>query len=115
MNKQAYIYYIMVQYRNSTNFKVGYTANLEKRMLHYITHNTEVKLLEYIIIDNAKSGRILEKDIHKEQRIKGELFKGWTEWITVDISKEEEYINKGLKQFECIKHYNIKDICKVAR
>lgn len=115
MNKMGFIYMIKCVYLTHTSIKIGYTDNIERRLLEYKTHNTQIKLLSYITTYNTKTARILEKELHKEQRNNNECFVGTTEWVKYNHIIGFIRAKQGFKRFKCLQYYAIKDIYKVAK
>lgn len=107
------IYLAKTEVRNGTYFKVGYTANLLKRLIPYFSHNPNFELLE--TIETYKKTKLrLEKEIHQEIIGMGYTFKVSkigiiTEWFFVPREKEKDFEEKGLSQFKACKN---RVICK---
>ena len=105
------IYLVKTQVRNGTYFKVGYTSNLLKRIVPYLTHNPAFELLETVDTYN-KTKRQLETEIHTEIEKMGYQFKTTilnikTEWFFVPMDKEVEFEQNGLKQFKACRNRKI--------
>ena len=101
------IYLMADEKRNGTNFKVGYTRNIDNRMTYYITHNPNARLLQ-TIITYKKTKMELEKEIHAELKAMGiEFLKGMdgttTEWFFIPADKEAEWLEKGFEMFKSTK------------
>ena len=115
MNKIGYIYMIKCIYLTHTDIKIGYTDNINRRLAEYRTHNSQCQLLSYMTIDNTKTAKILEKELHKEQRNNNERFISTTEWVRYNHLIGFIRAKQGFKRFKCLQHYAIKDICRVAK
>jgi predicted GIY-YIG superfamily endonuclease len=115
MNKTGYVYMIKCVYLTHTDIKIGYTDNIERRLIEYKTHNTQIQLLSYITTYSTKTARVLEKELHKEQRDNGERLIDMTEWVKYNHLIGFIRAKQGFKRFKCLRHYAIKDICKVAQ
>jgi hypothetical protein len=98
------------------NFKVGHTTknNFENRMRHYITHNPNIELIEYVDT-YAKTKHQLETELKHEIEILGYEFitttvlnmSVKTEWFKVPKSKRKEFFQKGLSQFKACQNRKI--------
>ena len=102
------IYLVKTEVREGTYFKVGYTANLVKRLVPYFTHNPAFELLE-VVKTYKKTKHTLETEIHNEILAKGYQFKvakngTLTEWFFVPKEKEKEFEQAGLAQFKACKN-----------
>lgn len=108
------IYLIKQEARTGTFFKVGYTANLSRRTIPYITHNANAQLIEFVET-YEKTKKNLECKIHKELSDMGYEFIGrcvmgieaTTEWFFVPMDKEQEFEQAGLSQFKACKNRKV--------
>lgn len=110
------VYLIKSEARNGSYYKIGYTSNMNRRILAYITHNANAQLLETVQTYKCTKHQ-LEKALHSEIIAKGYEFKTTTiqafgiairtEWFFVDIAHEAEFEASGLKQFKACKNRSI--------
>lgn len=109
------IYLIKQEARTGTYFKVGYTANLTKRAIPYITHNANAQMLEFIKT-YQKTKQNLEGAIHKELQKMGYSFIERnimdmqvieTEWFFIPMDIEQEFEQAGLSQFKACRNRKI--------
>lgn len=107
------IYLISEQVRNGYNFKIGFTSNLDNRMLPYSTHNPNAELLE-TVVTYGKTKNALEKAVHAELKMQGiefihsKITGAKTEWFFLPEDKAKTFIEKGLAQFKVCKGRKVK-------
>ena len=90
----------MVYMVKSGNFyKIGYTANFEKRLENYMTHNPNIEVID-TVKTYAKTKRQLEKVLHAEIKAYGFECHKNREWFIIPEDRQEEFNNKGLKMFK---------------
>lgn len=86
-------------------YKIGFTANILKRLPKYITHNPTAELLQYVDT-YSKTKHRLEIALHKELKALGYRFHIsygiTTEWIEVDKNKPIR-----LEQFKACKYHKV--------
>ena len=103
---------------NTVYYKVGFTSNILKRIKPYITHNPSTILLQ-TVTTYEKTGRQLEKDIHKEIEQKGLNFEKdkflniKSEWFQVNTTSEfyKDIEKNGLKAFKSCKQRKTIEWC----
>lgn len=108
------IYLMKQEARTGTYFKVGYTTNLSRRTIPYITHNANAQLIEFMET-YEKTKKNLECKIHKELTDMGYEFiercvmgiEATTEWFFVPIEQEQEFEQAGLSQFKSCKNRKV--------
>ena len=82
------IYLVKVEYKDNASFKIGYTANMEKRLHPYRAHNPGFEHIS-MVETYAKTGRALERTIRQELVDMGVEFIGnHREWFFVDYESE---------------------------
>jgi len=107
------IYLISEQVKDGYNFKIGFTSNLDKRMLAYSTHNPNAELLE-TVMTYGKTKNALEKAVHAELKAKGYTFLqskitgAKTEWFFLPTAQAEIFRSEGLAQFKVCKGRKVK-------
>ena len=93
------VYMIRQEVRNGSLFKVGFSANFEKRQAVYTSYIPTYELID-TVRTYAKTKRQLEKAIRNEIRTYGFKFVNNTEWFFVPIELESVITAKGLKMFK---------------
>lgn len=103
------VYLMKDEKKTACLFKVGYTKNIDQRMIPYITHNVWAELVD-AVITYKKTKMQLETAIHAELAEMGvEMLAGMdgtiTEWFAVDYDSElyKELNKKGLSVFKACK------------
>ena len=99
------IYLVKAEYKHNAGFKVGYTADLEKRLLPYRVHNPGFEHIS-AVETYAKTGRTLERTIRQELASMGVEFIGdRREWFFVDYDSElySKLNEMGLLMFKACK------------
>ena len=83
----------------TNRIKIGYTTNIEKRLLAYKTHSPfEVKLERCIELGSIEKEKQLEKELHKkysEQRLHGEWFAIGSEAVNNVVAEYRSDIPTG--------------------
>lgn len=101
----------MDEKRDVCLFKVGFTKDIEHRVIPYTTSNPTVKCISYVKT-MEKSKRNVEKLFHDEVASRGYQFitahidSKKTEWFAVSYNDAfyGELITKGLNAFQCGKN-----------
>lgn len=81
--------------KSGDKLKVGYTQNLEKRLISYRTHNPHIEL-----ITTMAGERKLEQGMHKhlaKYRVEGEWFE-YNDQVMQYVRTIEECVNEGLQK-----------------
>lgn len=104
------IYLMKDEKRAVCMFKVGYTKNIDKRMIPYITHNPMAELID-TVVTYKKTKMQLESAIHAELESWGvDMVEGMdgtkTEWFAVDYASPlyTALCENGLKVFKACKN-----------
>ena len=92
---KEYIYLVMVEYKDKTLLKIGYTKTIEGRMDTYELHNPDIQLLKI-----REGSRSLENYMHK--RFKKYAYPKREEWFYFD----EEIMNG----FDTLEETNFLDV-----
>ena len=106
------VYLIAQRTISGYNLKVGYTANIFKRLIPYATHNPDAELIE-TIETYKKTKHQLETEIKEELKKQGVQFKiakttgTKTEWFFLPKKQAERFLEKGLRQFKCCQNRKI--------
>lgn len=108
------IYLMKDEKRNACLFKVGFTADLDRRLLHYATHNPTIELVS-VVVTYSKTKHRLETEIKDEitkmgyEFIISELNKVKTEWFAVPYDSElyKRLTAEGLKVFKACKRRKV--------
>lgn len=100
-----YIYLVKCEYRHRSMFKVGFTADLNKRMTPYLSHNPGIEHISAVQV-YGKTGRNLETTLHRELRNMGADFIGErNEWFIVEYDSPLYSLlqEQGLQAFKACK------------
>lgn len=104
------IYLMKDEKRNVCLFKVGYTKNIDTRMIPYITHNPMAELVD-AMVTYRKTKCELETAVHEELKSWGiDRVEGMdgtvTEWFAVDYDSPlyNALTEQGLKAFKACGH-----------